>query len=164
MYFSEIFWCIFIYRMAHWFHRNPLKATAPVSFNFYGVAGSPAANKICKYVLSPLNKLRTLLSDCTVTVTMIMIADSNSALSLSLMMMQLLMAYGTQLLCCHLITLASLSYKMAVSVFFLMKSLIISLFFERQLSAVCLTRSVTCGQPGRGCWRCSLTSPATMRS
>lgn len=39
-----------IHRMAHWFHRNPLKATAPVSFNFYGVAGSPAANKICKYV------------------------------------------------------------------------------------------------------------------
>ncbi|CAB1340192.1 unnamed protein product, partial [Coregonus sp. 'balchen'] len=25
--------------MTHWFHRNPLKATAPVSFNFYGVAG-----------------------------------------------------------------------------------------------------------------------------
>lgn len=65
--------------MAHWFHRNPLKATAPVSFNFYGVAGSPAANKICKYVLSTLNKLRTLLSDCTVTVTMI--ADSDFCLS-----------------------------------------------------------------------------------
>lgn len=46
--------------MAHWFHRNPLKATAPVSFNFYGVAGSPAANKICKYVLSPLYKLSTI--------------------------------------------------------------------------------------------------------
>lgn len=43
-----------IHRMAHWFHRNPLKATAPVSFNFYGVAGSPAASKICKYVLSPV--------------------------------------------------------------------------------------------------------------
>lgn len=39
-----------ICRMAHWFHRNPLKATAPVSFNLYGVAGSPAANKICKCV------------------------------------------------------------------------------------------------------------------
>lgn len=38
------------HRMTHWFHRNPLKATAPVSFNFYGVAGSPSANKICKYV------------------------------------------------------------------------------------------------------------------
>lgn len=47
--------CVLIYRMAHWFHRNPLKATAPVSFNFYGVAGSPAANKICKYVLSAHN-------------------------------------------------------------------------------------------------------------
>lgn len=37
-----------VFSMAHWFHRNPLKATAPVSFNFYGVAASPAANKICK--------------------------------------------------------------------------------------------------------------------
>lgn len=45
---------LLVHRMAHWFHRNPLKATAPVSFNYYGVAGSPAANKICKYVTSPL--------------------------------------------------------------------------------------------------------------
>lgn len=45
---------VLVHRMAHWFHRNPLKATAPVSFNYYGVAGSPAANKICKYVTSPL--------------------------------------------------------------------------------------------------------------
>lgn len=35
-------------KMTHWFHRNPLKATAPVSFNFYGVATTPAATKICK--------------------------------------------------------------------------------------------------------------------
>lgn len=38
------------FTMTHWFHRNPLKATAPVSFNLYGVASSPAANKICKWV------------------------------------------------------------------------------------------------------------------
>lgn len=55
--FSNFFLVIFlnrvlILRMAHWFHRNPLKATAPVSFNYYGVAGSPAANKICKCVTS----------------------------------------------------------------------------------------------------------------
>lgn len=48
--YSNVSVFIQINRMAHWFHRNPLKATAPVSFNFYGVAGSPAANKICKYV------------------------------------------------------------------------------------------------------------------
>lgn len=35
-------------KMTHWFHRNPLKATAPVSFNYYGVATTPAATKICK--------------------------------------------------------------------------------------------------------------------
>ncbi|GCC42453.1 hypothetical protein chiPu_0026049, partial [Chiloscyllium punctatum] len=33
----------------HWFHRNPLKATAPVSFNLYGVATNTAAAKICNY-------------------------------------------------------------------------------------------------------------------
>ena len=37
--------------MTHWFHRNPLKATAPVAFNYYGVAAGPAASKICRLVL-----------------------------------------------------------------------------------------------------------------
>lgn len=49
--------CVLAHRMAHWFHRNPLKATAPVSFNFYGVASSPAANKICKYERSSANRV-----------------------------------------------------------------------------------------------------------
>lgn len=30
--------------MTHWFHRNPLKATAPVSFNYYGVVTGPGAS------------------------------------------------------------------------------------------------------------------------
>lgn len=35
-------------KMTHWFHRNPLKATAPVSFNYYGMITGPPASKICK--------------------------------------------------------------------------------------------------------------------
>ncbi|KAA8583435.1 hypothetical protein FQN60_015981 [Etheostoma spectabile] len=49
--------------MAHWFHRNPLKATAPVSFNFYGVAGSPAANKICNDLRTTRARLLEMFTD-----------------------------------------------------------------------------------------------------
>uniref|UniRef100_A0A667YCV9 BRO1 domain-containing protein BROX n=1 Tax=Myripristis murdjan TaxID=586833 RepID=A0A667YCV9_9TELE len=51
--------------MAHWFHRNPLKATAPVSFNFYGVAGSPAANKICNDLRTTRARLLEMFTDLT---------------------------------------------------------------------------------------------------
>ncbi|XP_048841942.1 BRO1 domain-containing protein BROX [Brienomyrus brachyistius] len=51
--------------MAHWFHRNPLKATAPVSFNFYGVAASPAANKICNDLRATRACLLELFTDVT---------------------------------------------------------------------------------------------------
>uniref|UniRef100_A0A1A8B3D9 BRO1 domain-containing protein BROX n=2 Tax=Nothobranchius TaxID=28779 RepID=A0A1A8B3D9_NOTFU len=51
--------------MAHWFHRNPLKATAPVSFNFYGVAGSPAANKICNDLRTTRARLLDVFTDVT---------------------------------------------------------------------------------------------------
>uniref|UniRef100_A0A8C4ZV08 BRO1 domain-containing protein BROX n=1 Tax=Gadus morhua TaxID=8049 RepID=A0A8C4ZV08_GADMO len=51
--------------MAHWFHRNPLKATAPVSFNFYGVAGSPAANKICNNLRTDRARLLEMFTDVT---------------------------------------------------------------------------------------------------
>ncbi|MEQ2180060.1 hypothetical protein GOODEAATRI_031750, partial [Goodea atripinnis] len=53
--------------MAHWFHRNPLKATAPVSFNFYGVAGSPAANKICNDLRTTRVRLLEMFTDSTCT-------------------------------------------------------------------------------------------------
>uniref|UniRef100_A0A8C7Z1H3 BRO1 domain-containing protein BROX n=1 Tax=Oryzias sinensis TaxID=183150 RepID=A0A8C7Z1H3_9TELE len=51
--------------MAHWFHRNPLKATAPVSFNYYGVAGSPAANKICNDLRTTRARLLDMFTDST---------------------------------------------------------------------------------------------------
>uniref|UniRef100_A0A8C9R8Z6 BRO1 domain-containing protein BROX n=1 Tax=Scleropages formosus TaxID=113540 RepID=A0A8C9R8Z6_SCLFO len=51
--------------MAHWFHRNPLKATAPVSFNFYGVASSPAANKICNDLRATRARLLEMFTDLT---------------------------------------------------------------------------------------------------
>ncbi|KAJ8391546.1 hypothetical protein AAFF_G00088680 [Aldrovandia affinis] len=51
--------------MTHWFHRNPLKATAPVSFNLYGVAGSPAANKICNDLKMARARLLEMFTDLT---------------------------------------------------------------------------------------------------
>uniref|UniRef100_A0A6I8S8Y3 BRO1 domain-containing protein BROX n=2 Tax=Xenopus tropicalis TaxID=8364 RepID=A0A6I8S8Y3_XENTR len=51
--------------MTHWFHRNPLKATAPVSFNFYGVASTQAASKICSDLRSTRARLLELFSDIT---------------------------------------------------------------------------------------------------
>uniref|UniRef100_A0A3B3RBI5 BRO1 domain-containing protein BROX n=1 Tax=Paramormyrops kingsleyae TaxID=1676925 RepID=A0A3B3RBI5_9TELE len=54
-----------VFSMAHWFHRNPLKATAPVSFNFYGVAASPAANKICNDLRATRARLLELFTDVT---------------------------------------------------------------------------------------------------
>ncbi|XP_078068283.1 BRO1 domain-containing protein BROX [Mustelus asterias] len=49
--------------MTHWFNRNPLKATAPVSFNFYGVATNNAAAKICNDLRSARLKLLELFTD-----------------------------------------------------------------------------------------------------
>ncbi|XP_030628470.1 BRO1 domain-containing protein BROX [Chanos chanos] len=51
--------------MTHWFHRNPLKATAPVSFNLYGVAASPAANKICNDLRTTRARLLDMFTDLT---------------------------------------------------------------------------------------------------
>ncbi|KTF76875.1 hypothetical protein cypCar_00039684 [Cyprinus carpio] len=53
--------------MTHWFHRNPLKATAPVSFNLYGVASSPAANKICNDLRTARARLLDAFTDATCT-------------------------------------------------------------------------------------------------
>ncbi|CAN2387461.1 BRO1-like domain [Pristimantis euphronides] len=51
--------------MTHWFHRNPLKATAPVSFNFYGVASTPAASKICSDLRMTRARFLELFTDST---------------------------------------------------------------------------------------------------
>ncbi|XP_068088971.1 BRO1 domain-containing protein BROX [Hyperolius riggenbachi] len=53
--------------MTHWFHRNPLKATAPVSFNLYGVASTQAASKICSDLRSTRARMLELFSDVTCT-------------------------------------------------------------------------------------------------
>ncbi|XP_069340587.1 BRO1 domain-containing protein BROX isoform X3 [Eulemur rufifrons] len=50
-------------KMTHWFHRNPLKATAPVSFNYYGVAAGPPASKICNDLRSSRTRLLELFTD-----------------------------------------------------------------------------------------------------
>ncbi|KAF2982470.1 hypothetical protein EK904_003874 [Melospiza melodia maxima] len=50
-------------KMTHWFHRNPLKGTAPVSFNFYGVATTPAATKICNDLRLSRTQLLELFTD-----------------------------------------------------------------------------------------------------
>ncbi|KAG3258042.1 BRO1 domain-containing protein BROX isoform X2 [Ictidomys tridecemlineatus] len=49
--------------MTHWFHRNPLKATAPVSFNYYGVAAGPPASKICNDLRTSRARLLELFTD-----------------------------------------------------------------------------------------------------
>uniref|UniRef100_A0A8C2RWW5 BRO1 domain-containing protein BROX n=1 Tax=Capra hircus TaxID=9925 RepID=A0A8C2RWW5_CAPHI len=49
--------------MTHWFHRNPLKATAPVSFNYYGVVTGPGASKICSDLRSSRARLLELFTD-----------------------------------------------------------------------------------------------------
>lgn len=49
--------------MTHWFHRNPLKATAPVSFNYYGVITGPPASKICNDLRSSRARLLELFTD-----------------------------------------------------------------------------------------------------
>ena len=36
--------------MAHWFHRNPLKATATVNFEFRGITADGRTHAICRYV------------------------------------------------------------------------------------------------------------------
>ncbi|EMP25728.1 BRO1 domain-containing protein BROX [Chelonia mydas] len=57
--------------MTHWFHRNPLKATAPVTFNFYGVASSTAATKICNDLRSSRVRLLELFTDLSCNPEMI---------------------------------------------------------------------------------------------
>lgn len=49
--------------MTHWFHRNPLKATAPVQFNYYGVATTPASSKICNDLRLSRTRLLELFTD-----------------------------------------------------------------------------------------------------
>ncbi|XP_029448990.1 BRO1 domain-containing protein BROX [Rhinatrema bivittatum] len=56
--------------MTHWFHRNPLKATAPVPFNFYGVASTPAASKICSELRTSRARLLELFTDASCNVEM----------------------------------------------------------------------------------------------
>ncbi|CAN8203213.1 unnamed protein product [Coccothraustes coccothraustes] len=51
--------------MTHWFHRNPLKATAPVSFNYYGVATTPAATKVCNDLRLSRIRLLELFTDAS---------------------------------------------------------------------------------------------------
>ncbi|XP_063092751.1 BRO1 domain-containing protein BROX isoform X2 [Cavia porcellus] len=49
--------------MTHWFHRNPLKATAPVSFNYYGVTTGLPASKICNDLRSSRARLLELFTE-----------------------------------------------------------------------------------------------------
>ncbi|XP_041258346.1 BRO1 domain-containing protein BROX isoform X2 [Onychostruthus taczanowskii] len=50
-------------KMTHWFHRNPLKATAPISFNYYGVTTTPAATKVCNDLRLSRTQLLELFTD-----------------------------------------------------------------------------------------------------
>lgn len=43
--------------MAYWFHRNPLKATSPVTFELSGVSTNEATRKIFRHVFSVIKLL-----------------------------------------------------------------------------------------------------------
>ncbi|XP_060552746.1 BRO1 domain-containing protein BROX-like, partial [Ruditapes philippinarum] len=49
--------------MAYWFHRNPLKATSPVTFELAGVSTNEATRKIFSDMRIHRNKLLELLTD-----------------------------------------------------------------------------------------------------
>ncbi|KAH3852043.1 hypothetical protein DPMN_094536 [Dreissena polymorpha] len=49
--------------MAYWFHRNPLKATSPVTFELAGVSTNEATRKIFSDLRQHRNKLLELLTD-----------------------------------------------------------------------------------------------------
>ncbi|KAK2193286.1 hypothetical protein NP493_16g10019 [Ridgeia piscesae] len=49
--------------MAHWFHRNPLKATATVSFDFKGITADGKTHGICRKLKETRGQLLLLLSD-----------------------------------------------------------------------------------------------------
>ena len=49
--------------MAHWFHRNPLKATAPATFEMRGVATNGQAQKICSDARMARNAFLDAVSD-----------------------------------------------------------------------------------------------------
>ena len=57
--------------MAHWFHRNPLKATAVQNFDFKSAAQTGTPQKICLYVilLSHLQQHLTFLSRISESLT-----------------------------------------------------------------------------------------------
>ena len=48
--------------MAHWFHRNPLKATAPCSFDLKGISTTGTSQKICGYGFAELYLFNISLS------------------------------------------------------------------------------------------------------
>ncbi|CAL1548579.1 unnamed protein product [Lymnaea stagnalis] len=49
--------------MAYWFHRNPLKATAPVNYELHGVSTNDATRKIFSDLRMSRTKLLELLTD-----------------------------------------------------------------------------------------------------
>lgn len=64
--------------MAHWFHRNPLKATAPVTYELRGgTATNGKAQKICSDLRQARNQLLELISDPTNEVDTVMAAANN---------------------------------------------------------------------------------------
>lgn len=49
--------------MAHWFHRNPLKATAPMKFDLGAQASTPLARHMCNDIRQAREKLLAILPD-----------------------------------------------------------------------------------------------------
>lgn len=63
--------------MSHWFHRNPLKATAPVTFELRGAATNGQAQKICNELRQTRNLLLDVISNPNNEISMLTSALDN---------------------------------------------------------------------------------------
>ncbi|XP_070578223.1 BRO1 domain-containing protein BROX-like [Ptychodera flava] len=63
--------------MAHWFHRNPIKATARQNFDLGAVASTGPANKICSDLREARSKLLDIVSNPNIAVSSLKSAVEN---------------------------------------------------------------------------------------
>lgn len=63
--------------MAHWFHRNPLKATSPVTYELRGVPTNGQSQKICSELRQTRNQLLDVLSNPNIEPDMLVPALNN---------------------------------------------------------------------------------------
>lgn len=63
--------------MAHWFHRSPLKATSPVTYELRGVPTNGQSQKICSELRQTRNQLLDVISNPNIDPSALMSAVNN---------------------------------------------------------------------------------------